>query len=213
MKRILTGALVFMLFAGSAQAQSKQDTARHHHKDGREMMAKQLNLTADQQAKLKTIHENERKEMEALKSKSLTADQFKTQRKDLHKKYHGQVQAVLTPAQKAQMETFRAERKQNGGKKGQWQKGGNDMTKRGGEFQKELNLTQTQKDQLSKMRSEVKSQVQSIRNDQSLTQDQKKEKMHSLKKEEQQKFKSVLTKEQLDKLETMKKEHKDRATK
>jgi len=213
MKRILTGALAFMLFAGSAQAQSKQDTARHHHKDGREMMAKQLNLTADQQAKLKTIHENERKEMEALKSKSLTADQFKTQRKDLHKKYHGQVQAVLTPAQKAQMETFRAERKQNGGKKGQWQKGGNDMTKRGGEFQKELNLTQTQKDQLSKMKSEVKSQVQSIRNDQSLTQDQKKEKMHSLKKEEQQKFKSVLTKEQLDKLEAMKKEHKDRATK
>jgi len=213
MKRILTGALVFMLFAGSAQAQSKQDTARHHHKDGREMMAKQLNLTADQQAKLKTIHENERKEMEALKTKSLTADQFKTQRKDLHKKYQGQVQEVLTPAQKAQMETFMAERKQNGGKKGQWQKGGNDMTKRGGEFQKELNLTQTQKDQLSKMRSEVKSQVQSIRNDQSLTQDQKKEKMHSLKKEEQQKFKSVLTKEQLDKLESMKKEHKDRATK
>ena len=213
MKRILTGALVFMLFAGSAQAQSKQDTARHHHKDGREMMAKQLNLTADQQAKLKTIHENERKEMEALKTKSLTADQFKTQRKDLHKKYQDQVQAVLTPAQKAQMETFRAERKQNGGKKGQWQKGGNDMTKRGGEFQKELNLTQTQKDQLSKMRAEVKSQVQSIRNDQSLTQDQKKEKMHSLKKEEQQKFKSVLTKEQVDKLEAMKKEHKDRATK
>jgi Spy/CpxP family protein refolding chaperone len=213
MKRILTGILGFMLFAGSAQAQSKQDTARHHHQDGREMMAKQLNLTADQQSKLKTIHENERKEMEALKTKSLTADQFKTQRKDLHKKYQDQMQLVLTPAQKAQMETFRAERKQNGGKKGQWQKGGKDMTKRGGEFQKELNLTQTQKDQLSKMRAEAKNQVQSIRNDQSLTQDQKKEKMHSLKKDEQQKFKSVLTKEQLDKLETMKKEHKDRATK
>jgi len=213
MKRILTGAMVFMLFAGSAQAQSKQDTARHHHKDGREMMAKQLNLTTDQQSKLKMIHENERKEMEALKAKSLTADQFKTQRKVLHKKYQDQMQLVLTPAQKAQMETFRAERKQNGGKKGQWQKGGKDMTKRRGDFQKELNLTQTQKDQLSKMRAEVKSQVQSIRNDQSLTQDQKKEKMHTLKKDEQQKFKSVLTKEQVDKLESMKKERKDRATK
>ncbi len=213
MKRILTGAMVFMLFAGSAQAQSKQDTARHHHKDGREMMAKQLNLTTDQQSKLKTIHENERKEMEALKAKSLTADQFKTQRKVLHKKYQDQMQLVLTPAQKAQMETFRAERKQNGGKKGQWQKGGKDMTKRRGDFQKELNLTQTQKDQLSKMRAQVKSQVQSIRNDQSLTQEQKKEKMHSLKKDEQQKFKSVLTKEQLDRLESMKKERKDRATK
>src|SRR5215203_4638698 len=185
MKRILTGALVFMLFAGSAQAQSKQDTARHHHKDGREMMAKQLNLTAEQQAKLKTIHENERKEMDGLKAKSLTADQFKTQRQDLHKKYQDQMQLVLTPAQKAQMETFKAERKKNGGKKGQWQKGGKDMTKRGGDFQKELKLTQTQKDELSKMRAEAKSQVQSVRNDQSLTQDQKKEKMQSLKKDEQ----------------------------
>jgi len=87
------------------------------------------------------------------------------------------------------------------------------MTKRRGDFQKELNLTQTQNDQLSKMRAEVKSQVQSIRNDQSLTQDQKKEKMHTLRKDEQQKFKSVLTKEQVDKLESMKKERKDRATK
>ena len=35
----------------------------------------------------------------------------------------------------------------------------------------------------------------------------------SLMKDQQQKFKSVLTKEQLDKLESAKKEHKDRATK
>jgi len=213
MKRILTGTLALTLFIGAAQAQSKQDTARHHHNGGREMMAKQLNLTADQQAKLKTIHENERKEMEGLKAKSLTADQFKTQKQDLHKKYQDQVQSVLTPAQKAQMETFKAERKKNGNKQGQWDKGGKGMTKRSGEFQKELNLTQAQKDQLSKMRTDVKTQMESIRNDQSLTQDQKKEKIHSLKKEQQQKFKSVLTKEQLDKLEAAKKEHKDRATK
>jgi periplasmic protein CpxP/Spy len=80
-------------------------------------------------------------------------------------------------------------------------------------FQKDLNLTQAQKDQLSKMRTDVRSQMGSIRNDQSLTQDQKKEKIHSLMKDQQDKFKSVLTKEQVEKLESARKERKDRVTK
>ena len=163
--------------------------------------------------KLKAIRENQQKEMEALKTKSLTADEFKTQRKDLHNKYQAQMQSVLTPEQKNQMEKFKAERKDHRGKKGEWKKGGKGITKRGGDFQKELNLTQAQKDQLSKMRTDTKGQMESIRNDQSLTQDQKKEKIHYLKKDKQEKFKSVLTKEQLDKLETAKKERKDRVTK
>jgi len=177
------------------------------------MMAKELNLTADQQAKLKTIHENERNEMESLKTQSLTADQLKTQRKDLHKKYQDQMQSVLTPTQRQQMEKLKAERKQNNGKQGHWQKNGKEFGKKGGDFQKDLNLTQAQKDQLSKMRADVKSQMQSIRNDQSLTQDQKKQKMHSLMKDQHEKFKSVLTKEQLDKMEAARKDRKERVTK
>lgn len=218
MKRILTGALALVLFAGAAQAQSKQDTSFRHHKGGREMMMKQLNLTSDQQAQLKSIHANERKEMEALKTKSLTADQLKEQRKALHKKYLDQAQTVFTPAQKDQLKKLRAERKENGGKKGQWSKSGQGrdgkgFAKRGENFQKELNLTQAQKNQLSKMRTDMKSQVQSIRNDNSLSQDQKKEKIHSLMKDQHEKFKSVLTKEQVEKLQSMKKEHRAKDTK
>jgi Spy/CpxP family protein refolding chaperone len=212
MKRILTGALALFLFAGAAQAQSKQDTSWHGHKGGHEMMAKQLNLTADQKAQLKTIHDSQRKDMEALKAKSLTADQLKTQRQELHKKYRSQMQSILTPAQRDQIAKMRADRKQNGAKHGQRNKDGKGFAKRA-ELQKELNLTQAQQDQLSKMRAETKTQVQSIRNDQALTQDQKKEKMHSIKKDQREKFKSVLTKEQLAKLQAARKEHKDRDTK
>lgn len=114
MKRILTGALALMLFTGWAQAQAKQDTSRHNHKANQEMMMKQLNLTSDQQLQLKAIRDNERKETQALKTKSLTADQLKTQRKGLHKKYHDQMQSVLTPAQKDQMKKMRAEKKKDG---------------------------------------------------------------------------------------------------
>ena len=212
MKRILTGALALVLFAGAAQAQSKQDSSWHGHKGGREMMVKQLNLTADQQAQLKTIHENQRKDMEALKAKSLTADQLKTERQELHKKYSTQMQTVLTPAQRDQMAKLRAERKQDGMANGKWKKGGQGFGKKGAQLQKELDLTQAQKDQLSKMRAETRSQVQSIRNDQSLTQDQKKEKVQSLMKDQREKFKTVLTKEQLEKLEAARKDHKDRVT-
>jgi Spy/CpxP family protein refolding chaperone len=214
MKRILTGALALVLFAGAAQAQTKKDTAGFHHRQGRAMMAQQLNLTADQQAKLKSIHDAQRTEMEALKTKSLTAEQSKEQRKALHKKYQEQMQSVLTPAQKNQMKKLQAERKEKGGRKGEWKKGGKkNITKRGGEFQKDLDLTQAQKGQLSKLRTDSRSQMVSIRKDQSLTHDQKKEKIQSIMKDQQQKFKSVLTKEQVEKLESAKKERRDRVTK
>jgi Spy/CpxP family protein refolding chaperone len=208
MKRILTGALALVLFAGATQAQSKQDTSFHHHKNGHAMMMKQLNLTSDQQTQLKSIRGNERQEMKALKAKSLTTDQLKSQRKELHKKYHDQIQSVFTPSQKDQMKKLQAERKEKGGKKN-----GKDFAKRRNHFQKELNLTDSQKDQLTKMRTDMKSQMQSIRNDQSLTQDQKKEKVHSLMKERQEKFKSVLTKDQIEKLQSVRKERQAKNTK
>jgi Spy/CpxP family protein refolding chaperone len=214
MKRILTGALAFMLFAGATQAQTKQDTSIHHHRDGHEMAMKQLNLTPDQQARLKSIHEDERKEMQTLKSNtSLTADQLKEQRKELHKKYHDQMQSVLTPAQKDQLKKLQSQRKEKGAKKGQWGKDRKDFARKGAGLENQLNLTPEQKDQLAKMRADVKSQIESIRNDQSLTQDQKKEKIHSIMKDQQEKFKSVLTQEQIEKLQSLRKEREAKNTK
>ena len=213
MKKILTGALAIVLFAGAAQAQSKQDTSFQHHRDGHQMAMKQLNLTADQKAQLKKIHESERQDMQALKNNSsLTADQLKTQRQDLHKKYHEQVQSVFTPSQKEQLKKLHAERKENGNKKGDWKNGGKGFWN-SAEFQKELNLTGPQKTQLSQMRTDFKGQMQSVRNDQSLTQDQKKEKMHSLMKAQHEKMKTVLTKEQMEKLQSLRKERGAKNTK
>lgn len=213
MKRILTAALALLLFAGVSQAQARQDSSGFHHRGGHEMMAKQLNLTADQKAQMKTIHENQRKEMEALKNnKSLSADQVQAQRKELHKKYRDQMQSLLTPEQRDQMKKWQAERKEKGNADGRHGQKGNGFAQRG-QMAKELNLTQAQKDQIARMRADGRTQMQSIRNDQSLTADQKKEKIHSLMKEQHDKFKTVLTKDQLDKLQSMKKEHRAKETK
>ena len=72
------------------------------------MMAKELNLTEQQKASLKSIHEAERNEMKNLKTGSLTADEQKAKRQELHKKYSEQAQAVFTPEQKEQMKNMKA---------------------------------------------------------------------------------------------------------
>jgi Spy/CpxP family protein refolding chaperone len=214
MKKILTATLAFVLFAGAAQAQTKDST--RHHKGGHEQFAKQLNLTSDQQAKLKAIHQQERTEMTALKNnKSLTADQLKSQRQELHKKYRSQSESIFTADQKQQMAKMKSEWKAKGkeGRKGKgkdaqarWNKDGKGF-KKGGEFQKELNLTQDQKDKMAKLRTDSKSSFDAIKNDNSLTDAQKKEKFQSLRKQQGEQMKSILTAEQLEKMKAARKDH------
>ena len=219
MKKIITATLAFVLFAGAAQAQTKDSS--HHRKGGHEMMAKQLNLTADQQAKLKSIREQEHKDMKALKeNKSLTADQLKTQRTELHKKYRAQSESVFTPEQKQQLAKLKSEHKGKNGKGKGFKKdgqanrsNGHKGFQRGEGFQKELNLTQDQKDKMAKLRAESKTSFESIRKDQSLTDDQKKAKMQELRKQQSEQMKSILTAEQLEKMNFFRKEHGARNTK
>lgn len=213
MKKILTGALAFMLFAVSAQAQTR-DTV-HRHKGGHEMMAKELNLTEQQKASLKSIHEAERNEMKNLKSGSLTTDEQKAKRQELHKKYSEQAQAVFTPEQKEQMKTMKAQWKADGkngkGKRGdkpEGQKGGKGFNK-GNDFSAQLNLSAEQKEKMEKLRNTSKTQMTAIKNDKSLSEDEKKAKMQDLRKSQQQQMNSILTKEQIEKMKSLRKDHKD----
>ena len=221
MKKILTVTLAFALFAGAAQAQTK-DSSRHHRKGGHEghqMMAKKLDLTADQQAKLKTIREAQHQEMKALReNKSLTAEQSKAQRLELQKKYRSQFESVLTSTQKEQLAKQKSEWKNKEGKKGSFnkdgkhQKGGKDF-KRGGGFGQDLNLSQDQKDKMQKMRADSKTRFESIRNDKNLSDEQKKEKMKEFKNQQHEQMKSILTPEQLEKLKSGKKTRSEKSTK
>lgn len=219
MKKILTVTLAFVLFAGAAQAQTK-DTSRHHRKGGgHDMMAKKLDLSADQQAKLKAIREAQHQDMKALKeNKSLTADQSKAQRQELQEKYRTQFESVLTTSQKEQLSKQKSEWKNKEGKKGSYkkdgmhQKDGKDFKRTRG-FGQDLNLSQDQKDKMQKMNADSKSRFESIRNDKSLTEEQKKEKMKEFKKQQHEQMKSILTPEQLEKLKVGKKSRSEKNTK
>ena len=68
-------------------------------------------------------------------------------------------------------------------------------------MKKELNLTDAQSAKLEASRKKMEEKMKSIRDDKSLTEEQKKEKNKELKMQQKESLKSILTEEQLKKLE------------
>ena len=216
MKRIITSALVLALTIGAAQAQTtdSQGQKKHHHNKEHRMAFDKLNLTADQKSQLKSIREDYRKQFADLKKQDqLTVADMKIRRQELHKQFREKMESVLTPAQKDQLAKIRADWKANHKDGTAWKGHKGRGFHNGAELQKKLDLSQDQVAQLTKIRSDFRSQFQSIRNDNSLTQDQKKDKMKSLMKQQKEQMKTVLTKEQLEKFQSLKKERSNRDTK
>jgi Spy/CpxP family protein refolding chaperone len=202
----------------------KAKAEKHHHE-----MAKQLNLTADQKTKLKALHEQEKAEADALKNQKLTLDEHRAKREELHQKYQAQMKAILTPEQQQKMATMH----QNMGKKGNdnaLRRKGEDL-KRDGESRDtlharghrdemknqgmrnakdmadELNLTADQRAKAKDIRQNYKTRFEALKNDTTLSQDQKKAKLQELMKAQQEEMKTILTPEQVQKMETLRQQH------
>jgi Spy/CpxP family protein refolding chaperone len=244
MKRIFTSALAILLLAGAVQAQDNTGKKKEKH-DKHQMMAqhqdgmKALNLSADQQAKIKAIHEQEKAEADKLKNSKLTVDEHKAQRKALHDKYQAQVKAVLTAEQiqkmesmhnkmadkrneKAGMQNRKLDEKGRHGDHGIKRAEGDrdtirahsgmdrSMKERKGrdpkEIADELDLTADQKAKAKDIRQTYKTKMELIKNDNTLSQDQKKAKFQELMKAQQEEMKSILTKEQAEKMNSMRKQ-------
>jgi Spy/CpxP family protein refolding chaperone len=79
---------------------------------------------------------------------------------------------------------------------------------RGEMFAQELNLTPEQKAELKSLRETEKQQAQAIKNDSSLTSEQKKAKFHELRKSSHEQMMAKLTPEQQQKFKEFRKEHR-----
>ena len=202
MKRILTTALAIVLFVGASQA---QDKPRHERGD---RFATELNLTAEQKAKLQTIREAQKKEFEALKqSGNVTPEQ----RKAIHEKYKAQYDAVYTPAQKEQLNKKREEWKAKGGEGAN--RGGTNFGHQAAFFKKELNLSADQETKLKGIFQEFQTKSKDIRSNTNLSKEEKREQMQLLAKQYMDQGKSVLNAEQLKKLNDIKGKHKGKRNK
>ncbi len=227
MKRILTSALLIILSIGASQAQTTSKEKHKGHKQEHKMAYDKLNLTADQQARMKQVNEAFKKQSEELrKQDNLTVAEMKKRREALQKEHKTQAEAILTADQKAQIAKARSEGKQ-GDKMGNREfKGNRDTLTRAGRpmqdrnakrngatLEKELNLTADQQAKMKEIRKEYKAKIEAIKTDNALSQDQKKTKMQELMKQQQEQVKMILTKEQIEKMQSLRKERPAKNTK
>jgi periplasmic protein CpxP/Spy len=106
---ITASFLLLSVFPAMSNAQnapdSNQGQAMHEKRGEQNAMMANLNLTDDQKAQIKQIHEGTRSKIEAVNSdSSLSADQKQAKIRDIRRDTHEQVKKVLTPDQRKQFE-------------------------------------------------------------------------------------------------------------
>jgi Spy/CpxP family protein refolding chaperone len=160
--------------------EQKKEYGKHKRFDHQEM-AEKLKLTDEQKQQMKSINSDFKNRMQELKNQNLTAEELKEKRQALAKERMEKVQALLTSEQKTQMQQFKKEGKHERG-----MASGKRMEK----MKSTLNLTD---EQLAKMKAEkevFKSKEEAIKNNESLTADQKNEQLKLLRDEKRNSFKS-----------------------
>ena len=193
MKKIIVCTFVLAVAIQSTRAQEMPDRKREtiesrNHKDG----LHRLNLSEDQKAKFKSMNEDFRKQMGDLKKNdNITVKEWRSKMESLRKDHRDKISSLLTDDQKAQINKSREERVN---RRGERAKEGFDRMKT------RLNLTDDQAAQLKQSRSGMAEKMKAIRENQSLTDVQRKEQVQELRKKQQESLKTILTEDQLKRL-------------
>lgn len=118
MKKFLFMAVAAFIFTTATQAQvhRKTDSTQQrmqNRKNHMQKMHQQLGLNADQEAKLKAMHQKIRNQQEAIKSdSSLSREQKREKFKELNTSRKAEMSKILTPEQMKKMETIQKENRE-----------------------------------------------------------------------------------------------------
>jgi len=191
----------FVVTGAFAQDQSNSlaDRPKAHHPRGDVMQ--QLNLTDEQKSEMKTINDDFKQQMTDLKKSEdkITVTEWKSKMATIRKDHHEKVNKVLTDDQKATLKKMMHEHKGYGRHHG---------ARRLEQMKKDLNLTDDQVNALKKNHEDMAQKLKAIRDDKSLTEDQKKAEVKKFKQDQHESLKSILTPEQLQKFDQQKQQHK-----
>ena len=206
MKKILVGLVAFSCFILSATAQDKsvdkQDkmNGKDHHEKG--MMMKQLDLTADQKEKIKISREDFRTKMITLnQDKSVTLKDYRDKKYILRKEEKMQFLNILTPDQKTKLEQIKKDNKA---------KHELMAAKKIDKLKTELNLTDEQVATIKANRQAIRTKVQAIIQNDSLSRTDKKEQLMSIKDANKDSMKTILTADQYTKWQELRKERMEK---
>jgi Spy/CpxP family protein refolding chaperone len=199
MKKLLIPLVAILAFTATASAQDKMGKKGHHRQHHKGMMAKELNFSEDQKKQAKTINEDFRKKMQELnKNESITVKEMREKKAAIMKERKAKMDALLTAEQKAKMEKLKADRKVKNEER---------YAKRMDKMKTNLGLSDEQVTKLKTQRANMHAKAEKIRNNQSLSREQKKEQMMALKAEAKEQHSKILTAEQMNKMKEMRKNH------
>jgi Spy/CpxP family protein refolding chaperone len=192
---LLTLFLAVAMAAQTAPAPSDNTAAvpaktMSRHNGGFERMAQQLNLTDQQKTQIQGFTQAGRQQAMSIKQDtSLTPEQKRDKFRELRASTHQQVLGVLTPDQQQQMKQLRSEHAGMGRGKGAGM--GHGM----GPMAK-LNLTDEQRAKIQPILQASRQQAHAVRNDTTLTPQQKHAKMRDIHQDTMIQMNSLLTPEQ-----------------
>lgn len=113
---VLTAALLSaaQTYPAAKTSAPPQGSAMGSHRDAStpeahlQMLTEKLNLTPDQQAKLKPLLEDQAQQMKAVRDdSSLSEEQRKAKMKAIHESFHDQMSTVLTPEQQTKLKEMK----------------------------------------------------------------------------------------------------------
>ena len=218
MKKIITLSLAFsaLVFTTNAQEKreikkdSKERMERHEgmREDRKEMIA-ELNLTDAQKAQMKSNRQAFKTQMDQLKAQDLPAGLFNERKKALLNDQKMKMESILTAEQKAKMQERKKNDNGHEGKKEKF-KNKNKEAKHYEKMKEKLGLSNDQAAKLAAQHQAIKERKEVIKKDLTLSKDARKSKMMALKNEAKEQRKTILTADQLKKMEEFKRDHKDK---
>lgn len=198
MKRILSLVSMIALGTGLAFAQPPAGgRMQHGQMHGKQMMAgkmaKDLNLSEDQKAQLKKVHQEYGAKIKAIKDNDqLTQGEARKQMESLHQAQKAAADKVFTEEQKAKMKDMQERRR------GRMKE---EAAANVARMQVRLGLSEAQVAKVKEQQASMQSKMQALRNNKDLSKEQKKAQVESLMKAHKANMASILTPEQQQKMQ------------
>lgn len=206
-------ALILMAFAANAQAPGQQpadSTASHNWGQGRfhrpygamrsmhrRDMRSHIMLSDTQKQQIKTINTDYQAKLKDLdQHDEVTLREYRQKKAALQQDRKSRIEAVFTPEQKQQIAQMRAQQKERREKMAQAH-----LMK----MKSALNLSDDQVAKIQEQRKQTMEKAQSIRDNTTLTNDQKREAFRELMKSNREYMKNILTADQLKKEQELRK--------
>lgn len=184
------------------QFQQQGQLAQHPMMNQKMKMAHQLNLTKDQKGQLKSINEDYHNQLAQLeKNDKITLGEYKSKLAALKKEHKEKAQGILTAEQKNKIAAHKKNAEINAKV---------NATARLERMKLTLGLNEDQVAKLKTQQKDLREKMKTIRENETLLPEQKKEQLKALAVQQKESFKSVLTADQQSKLDSMKKNFQPR---